>query len=58
MDRTTTGVAGLWEFWAAGWVSLNGWCSIGNPFTAGIMAEQGADSVTVDMQRGAQNLPP
>jgi 4-hydroxy-2-oxoheptanedioate aldolase len=32
---------------------LNGWCSIGNAFTAEIMAAQGFDSVTVDMQHGA-----
>jgi 4-hydroxy-2-oxoheptanedioate aldolase len=39
--------------WAAGRPVLNGWCSIGNPFTAEIMAAQGFDSVTVDMQHGA-----
>jgi 4-hydroxy-2-oxoheptanedioate aldolase len=32
---------------------LNGWCSIGNSFTAEIMASQGFDSVTVDIQHGA-----
>lgn len=32
---------------------LNGWCSIGNAFTAEIMAAQGFDSITVDMQHGA-----
>jgi len=32
---------------------LNAWCSIGSPFTAEIMAAQGYDSVTVDMQHGA-----
>ena len=32
---------------------LNAWCSIGNPFVAEIMAAQGFDSVTVDMQHGA-----
>lgn len=39
--------------WAEGRPTLNGWCSIGNPFTAEIMAAQGFDSVTVDMQHGA-----
>lgn len=39
--------------WAEGRPALNGWCSIGNPFTAEIMAAQGFDSVTIDMQHGA-----
>jgi 4-hydroxy-2-oxoheptanedioate aldolase len=49
MDRKI----GLREIWSAGRASLNGWCSIGNPFTAEIMAAQGFDSITVDMQHGA-----
>lgn len=32
---------------------LNAWCSVGNAFVAEIMAAQGFDSVTVDMQHGA-----
>ena len=43
----------LKDIWAAGQPALNGWCSIGNPFTAEIMAAAGYDSVTVDMQHGA-----
>ena len=43
----------LKALWAAGRPALNGWCSIGNPFTAEIMAAQGFDSITVDMQHGA-----
>lgn len=43
----------LKEIWAAGRPVLNGWCSIGNPFTAEIMAAQGYDSVTIDIQHGA-----
>lgn len=39
--------------WAAGRPALNGWLSIGNPFTAEIMAAQGYDSVTIDAQHGA-----
>lgn len=39
--------------WAQGKPAINGWCSIGNPFTAEIMAAQGFDSVTIDMQHGA-----
>lgn len=43
----------LKSLWAEGKPALNGWCSIGSPFTAEIMAAQGFDSVTVDMQHGA-----
>lgn len=39
--------------WASGQPTINAWCSIGNPFVAEIMAAQGFDSVTVDMQHGA-----
>lgn len=37
----------------AGKPALNGWCSIGNSLTAEIMASQGYDSVTIDIQHGA-----
>jgi 4-hydroxy-2-oxoheptanedioate aldolase len=43
----------LKDIWSAGQPALNGWCSIGNPFTAEIMAAQGYDSVTIDIQHGA-----
>lgn len=43
----------LKELLAAGKPILNGWCSIGNPLTAEIMASQGYDSVTIDIQHGA-----
>ena len=43
----------LKQLWAEGKPTLNGWCSIGNSFTAEIMAAQGFDSLTVDMQHGA-----
>jgi 4-hydroxy-2-oxoheptanedioate aldolase len=43
----------LRTIWSEGRASLNGWCSIGNPFTAEIMAAGGFDSLTVDMQHGA-----
>lgn len=43
----------LKELWAAGKPALNGWCSIGNSFTAEIMAAQGYDSLSVDIQHGA-----
>ena len=32
---------------------LNGWLSIGNPLTAEIMATQGYDAITIDLQHGA-----
>jgi 4-hydroxy-2-oxoheptanedioate aldolase len=53
MDGKTARAAGLRDIWADGRASLNGWCSIGNAFTAEIMAAGGFDSVTVDMQHGA-----
>lgn len=43
----------LREIWASGQVALNGWCSIGAPFAAELMAAQGYDALTVDMQHGA-----
>lgn len=43
----------LRQLWDRGKPALNGWCSIGNSLTAEIMAAQGYDSVTVDMQHGA-----
>ena len=44
---------GIKRLWADGKPVLNGWLSIGNPFSAEIMAAQGYDSVTIDMQHGA-----
>ena len=41
------------KLWAEGRPVLNGWCSIGSPFTAEIMAAQGYDSLTIDWQHGA-----
>lgn len=43
----------LREIWAAERPAINGWLSIGNAFTAEIMAAQGYDSVTIDIQHGA-----
>lgn len=43
----------LKEKWAAGAATINGWCSIGNSFSAEIMAASGYDSLTVDVQHGA-----
>jgi len=42
----------LKEIWARGDAVINGWCSIPSSFSAEIMAHQGFDSVTVDMQHG------
>lgn len=38
--------------WAKGRPILNGWLSIACPFTAEIVAAQGYDSVTIDLQHG------
>ena len=38
--------------WADGRPVLNGWLSIPNAFTAEILAEQGYDSITIDLQHG------
>jgi 4-hydroxy-2-oxoheptanedioate aldolase len=46
-------MTGLRRHWAAGQATVNAWCLIGNPFVAEIMAAQGFDSLTVDMQHGA-----
>lgn len=43
----------LKRMWAEGRPALNGWLSIGNAFTAEIMAAQGYDSVVIDAQHGA-----
>lgn len=43
----------LQNIWAQGGAVLNGWCSIGNPFSAEIMAAQGFDAITIDGQHGA-----
>ena len=43
----------LKEIWAQGKPSINGWLSVGNPFTAEIMAAQGYDSICIDIQHGA-----
>jgi len=43
----------LKQIWAEGRPAINGWLSIGNRFTAEIMAAQGYDSVSIDVQHGA-----
>ncbi|WP_439615800.1 HpcH/HpaI aldolase family protein [Shinella sp.] len=43
---------GVKQRWAEGKPVINGWLSIGNSFSAEIMAGQGYDALTVDMQHG------
>ncbi|GLS85831.1 2,4-dihydroxyhept-2-ene-1,7-dioic acid aldolase [Cypionkella aquatica] len=43
----------LKQLWSEGKPTINGWCSIGNSFTAEIMAAQPYDSITIDVQHGA-----
>ena len=40
------------ELWQAGRPVANGWLSIGNSFAAEIVAAQGYDAVTIDLQHG------
>jgi 4-hydroxy-2-oxoheptanedioate aldolase len=42
----------LKEIWARGGAVINGWCSIPSSFSTEIMAHQGFDSLTIDMQHG------
>jgi 4-hydroxy-2-oxoheptanedioate aldolase len=42
----------LRRLWAEGRPAVNGWCSIPSSFSAELMAHQGWDSVTVDLQHG------
>lgn len=42
----------LKQKWADGHSTMNGWLSIGNAFTAEIMAAAGFDSLTIDVQHG------
>ncbi|MFW2544640.1 HpcH/HpaI aldolase family protein [Primorskyibacter sp. 2E107] len=43
----------LKAIWAEGRPVLHGWLSIGSPFVAEIMAEQGYDAISIDGQHGA-----
>lgn len=47
----------LKEIWARGDAVINGWCSIPSSFSAEIMAHQGFDSITIDMQHGLVDYP-
>lgn len=48
---------GVKELWSNGKPVLNGWLSIANAFSAEIMAAQGYDSMTVDLQHGIIDYP-
>ncbi|TFF17603.1 2,4-dihydroxyhept-2-ene-1,7-dioic acid aldolase [Jiella endophytica] len=41
------------EIWGEGRPAVNGWLGIASPFVAEIMAGQGYDSLTIDLQHGA-----
>lgn len=43
---------GIKRLWARGEPAINAWLSIGNAFSAEIVAAQGYDAVTVDLQHG------
>lgn len=43
---------GLKALWNEGKAGLNGWLSVPNGFTAEVMAAQGYDALTIDMQHG------
>ena len=43
---------GIRALWAEGKSALNGWLSTDSPFVAEIMAAQGYDSLTIDLQHG------
>jgi 4-hydroxy-2-oxoheptanedioate aldolase len=42
----------LRTLWQNDQPALNGWLAIGNPFSAEVMAHQGWDSLTIDLQHG------
>ncbi len=42
----------LRELWAAGQPTVNGWCGLPSPFAAELLAHQGFDSLTIDLQHG------
>jgi len=47
----------LRELWAAGRAAVNGWLSVPSPYVAEIMAHQGWDSITIDLQHGPLDVP-
>lgn len=47
----------LKEIWESGGSAVNGWLSIPSSYLAELMANQGWDSVTIDLQHGAIDVP-
>lgn len=47
----------LRSLWQSGRVAVNGWLALPNAFSAEIMAHQGWDSLTIDMQHGLVDYP-
>jgi 4-hydroxy-2-oxoheptanedioate aldolase len=47
----------LRTLWQQGRAAVNGWLSIGNSFSAEVMAHQGWDTLTIDMQHGVIDYP-
>lgn len=47
----------LREIWASGQAAVNGWLSVPSPYVAEIMAHQGWDSITIDLQHGPLDVP-
>jgi 4-hydroxy-2-oxoheptanedioate aldolase len=52
MSATSAGPGAIRDRWAVGTVTLGGWCSIGNSFSAELMGRAGFDWVCVDQQHG------
>lgn len=52
MNNPSTKTHPLIQSWSQGQATLNGWLSLANSFTTEIMAQQGFDSLTIDMQHG------
>ncbi|TDI60874.1 MAG: 2,4-dihydroxyhept-2-ene-1,7-dioic acid aldolase [Alphaproteobacteria bacterium] len=42
----------LWDIWAAGRAASNCWLNIPSPYVAELIAHQGWDSITIDLQHG------
>jgi len=47
----------LRTLWQQGQAAVNGWLAIGNSFSAEVMAHQGWDTLTIDMQHGVIDYP-
>ena len=49
------GMNRLKQKWLSGEPTVNAWLSIGNAFSAEVVAAQGFDSITVDCQHGTMD---